>query len=363
MKARGAWLSDPPLETWEPGFQGEIHAMALLADDQAPRLASALELLRASLDGVGLVVAEEAGATFRNEKGQAIEHFGFVDGISQPLFLRDDIESAGKDGNDCFDPSAPLVLALRPDLLGEGEHSHGSYLVFRKLEQDVRRFRDLERALADCLGIDSELASAYTVGRFRDGTPLTLHLEPNRAGGLNNFNFDVDPGGRCPVHAHIRRTNPRGSAAASDYSSPELERQHRIVRRGISYGVLDLNPPAEEKVGLLFMCFQGDIAEQFEMMQSSWVNSADFLGAGSGIDPIAGQGQLLSGGQRWPMQWGDNDQHKQFDFSSCVALRGGEYFFAPSLSFANVLSADLFLIRAGFLQHGPGHLAGTGARF
>lgn len=335
LKRRRDQLSDPPVAAWEPGFQDEIHALILLADDQAPRMNAAAAVIRSSLNEIAEITSAEPGATFRNDRGQAIEHFGFVDGISQPLFLAMDIEAAVANGSDGYNPSAPLSLVLRRDPHGAGETSFGSFMVFRKLEQDVNGFRAREKELAARLGVDAELAAAYTIGRFRDGTPVILH---DRAMGAeepaNDFNYGADPhAARCPYHAHARKVNPRGEAAALDHTPFEQELGHRIVRRGISYGPLTFEPALDEKVGLLFMCMQGDIGNQFEYMQSAWANKTGYAAVDAGLDAIVGQGKQTDGGQRWPRRWGDEADKAQFNFANFVTMRGGEYFFAPSLSF------------------------------
>src|SRR5439155_488625 len=91
-----------------------------------------------------------------------------------------------------------------------------------KLEQHVRKFKEAEKALAKKLGLkseeDRERAGAMIVGRYEDGTPLTLSEEDKMIGSAitNNFNYHEtragladDKGLRCPFHAHIRKSNPR----------------------------------------------------------------------------------------------------------------------------------------------------------
>src|SRR5262245_29654761 len=89
----------------------------------------------------------------------------------------------------------------------------------------------------------------------------------------------------------------------------------------------------KEKVGLLFICFQSSIADQFEFIQRNWANDKDLWRRKRGVDPIAGQfgpdGQIEA--QDWPINWGEGDR-ASFSFSSFVKLKGGEYFFAPSIS-------------------------------
>ncbi|HEV8693890.1 MAG TPA: hypothetical protein VGQ93_06855, partial [Lysobacter sp.] len=276
-----------------------------------------------------------------------IEHFGFTDGVSQPLFFATDLEKARMNGGlDAYDPSAPLCLALNKDPLG-AVSGYGSYLVFRKLAQDVAGFRNQEAQLAQALGLSgdkAELAGAYIVGRFRDGTPVVQQPVPGWTNEPNNFDFDADVDGmRCPFQAHIRKTNPRGDKLREFGLAPGEDRSRRIARRAVSYGPLDLNPPPGADVGLLFMCVQSSIVNQFEFMQAIWCNFTQFLRPDTGLDPVIGQG--VSGAaptpQPWPQTWGiRRDGTVSFDFSPCVTMRGGEYFFMPSVSFFQSLQAS-----------------------
>jgi deferrochelatase/peroxidase EfeB len=153
------------------------------------------------------------------------------------------------------------------------------------------------------------------VGRFKDGTPVLKANTPSPGPEVeNDFNFEEDQEGfRCPVHSHIRKVNPRGT---TPLTSLESERRRRIVRRGIPYGKpipgvadpADTDPNPEAPRGLLFMCFQQNIEEQFEFIQRTWVDNEHFstgiptLGIfqkDTGDDPLIGQDQTKhSGGQR-----------------------------------------------------------------
>jgi deferrochelatase/peroxidase EfeB len=95
----------------------------------------------------------------------------------------------------------------------------GSYLVFRKLEQNVRGFKHREEQLARWLGLKGsavQKAGALIMGRFTDGTPLTSSAVNGMNEGVpNNFNYAEDTDGtRCPFSAHIRKVNPRGDSAS-----------------------------------------------------------------------------------------------------------------------------------------------------
>ncbi len=231
---------------------------------------------------------------------------------------------------------------------GKKEVSFGSYVVFRKLEQNVRGFKEAEGNLAATLGLtgnDKERAGALVVGRFEDGTPVVLRETEGMLDPVpNNFSYADDPGGnRCPFHAHIRKVNPRGegvdtkAAQTKRHTQLAKERSHRIVRRGIPYGTRlkepKDNPSIEElptkDVGLLFMCFQSDIANQFEFLQKQ-ANDRDPQRK-TGLDPLIGQTAASADPQTWPPTWGGG-YRKPFSFSAFVMLKGGEYFFAPSIS-------------------------------
>ncbi|NER20110.1 MAG: Dyp-type peroxidase [Symploca sp. SIO1B1] len=334
-------LGDPEIEKWDLGYQEEIHALVLMADDDVVDLLQEVNRMSPELLKVAEIVQREDGFVLRNGKRQPIEHFGFADGISQPLFVKRDIL---KDKyNNCefekWDSRAPLSLVLAKDPNGNTEDSYGSYLVYRKLEQNVKGFRkDLEK-LAETLGTSEELAGALVVGRFQDGTPVTLS-SINASSNTNSFGFEDDLEGlRCPFHAHIRKTNPRGDtgrvgSSVSYEESLATEKGHRIARRGISYGENDITKETSSGSGILFLCFQANIENQFNFMQSLWANQNNFVQVKTGHDPVIGQQEKT---QKWPVKWGE-PATKEYKFTTWVKMKGGEYFFTPSISFLKTIS-------------------------
>lgn len=310
----------------------------------------------------------------RNAAGQGIEHFGYVDGRSQPLLLLEDIEKEAEAGIAHWDPTFPLNAALVHDPVPPNPqnptvtdpNAFGSFFIFRKLEQKVAGFKTREQDLADALsltGDDRERAGALVVGRFEDGTPVTTAATPHGTTPRNDFNYNADGGfgqtARCPFHAHIRKTNPRGSGG----NEPEPdERLHIMPRRGIPYEdmpravlpdalpevhsraefttkVLPLLPTGN--VGLLFMAYNSKLDKQFVFTQHSWANDLSFpanhapVGSpGPGIDGVIGQGPNNPAGQIYDKAW-DNlgGGTAAFDFKGFVQMKGGEYFFAPSIFF------------------------------
>ncbi|CCI15396.1 conserved hypothetical protein [Microcystis aeruginosa PCC 9807] len=339
-----SFLGDPPVEQWEDVFQCQIDALILLADDHFGDLLYVANKIADELRPIAEVIHQEKGFILRNKAGQIIEHFGFVDGVSQPLFLKRDI--VGARINNCdfdqWDPRASLDIILVRDPSGKTEDSYGSYLVYRKLEQNVKAFRKDQRQLAQTLNINNDLAGALIVGRFQDGTPVTLSDIPTSpVTPTNNFNYAQDQAAtKCPFHAHIRKTNPRGDTGTVE-SSPgfdealEIEKNHRITRRAVSYGENDSTKEPEKDSGLLFLCFQANIENQFNFMQARWANPKNFVQVNVGPDPLIGQPE---GTQKWPKKWGESET-EEYKFKLWVNMKGGEYFFAPSLSFLKNLGS------------------------
>ena len=350
-------LGDPATNTWDNNYAGrKIHAMILLADEDPKRLKDVQKRVEQTMSGVVKVLIREDGVALRDgsdEKNQPIEHFGYRDGISQPLYFKSEIPA----DRDKWDPSAALNRVLVKDPLTKKADAFGSYFVFRKLEQDVKAFDKREDELADALGLTGdarERAGALAVGRFENGIPVTLaeDEEDDALKDFNNFNYQADQnGGKCPFQAHIRKTNPRGDTGFSGGKPNAGELGRRITRRGITYGKRKIGKdgrPSDKpskNVGLLFMCFQRSIPNQFGFMQVIWANNKDFLNplvnssqAQTGLDPVIGQGAHSN--QNWPPVWG-NPATQPFDFSGFVRMKGGEYFFAPSIPFLRSLGEEL----------------------
>jgi hypothetical protein len=222
----------------------------------------------------------------------------------------------------------------------------------------VRRFKQSEQDFADALGLvgeDRERAGAMIVGRFEDGTPLTLQKEEGaHSSVMNNFTYDSDiSGAKCPFHAHIRKTNPRGSGG---FQTPEAERLHLMARRGQTYGERDDDPndagvPPSERptgdVGLLFMAFNANISidddfalSQFDFTQQVWADNPGFPRVPAGtpapeLDPVIGQGPRHDPTSF--SEWGGLIATQTPAIPQAVHMRGGDYFFMPSLAFLRSL--------------------------
>ena len=332
-------FNDPPADCWERQYQDAIHALAILAHDDPSELEVHVAHVQWSLADVAEAVWVEPAQRLEVEfpsGPRTIEHFGFEDGISNPVLLLQDAEEERRSrGATYWDGAAPLSLVLTPE--PGHEDRFGSFLVFRKLEQNVRSFCDALGDLAEHLSpasADLERAGAMVVGRFRDGTPIIPVTAPLPGAKLNDFTFaNADPGATvCPFQAHIRKTNPRGDLPIGI----EVERTFRIARRGITYGQRpDLVagsslPPPERGVGLLFMSYQARL-DQFAIQQEG-SDANDFPKENVGIDAVIGQHPSPLA-QEWPAGSG-----QRFTMANFVTLLGGEYFFAPSILFLRELS-------------------------
>lgn len=346
-------LHDPPVSTWESQYQSDLHAVVLVGDATDAAMTAGRNVVLDLITDSITVVAQETGQGQHNANTDGIEHFGYVDGRSQPLFLTQDIDSeiATSPGPLVWNPAFGLDRVIVPDPASPNPAvDFGSYLVYRKLEQNVRRFKQAEQDMADQLGLigeDRERAGAMIIGRFEDGTPLTLQRTADEALPVTNsftYNDDLD-GLKCPFHGHIRKSNPRGSGG---FEAEPQERLHIMARRGQTYGErlddpdADLPPSARPTggVGLLFMAYNVDIAEQFEFVQKTWVDNPNFPKvSGStpppGLDQVIGQGPRTKVSQ--PQFWNATSAVEVDPVPQAVTLKGGEYFFTPSLDFLNNL--------------------------
>lgn len=332
MEHHGAQMCDPPRTAWdEKYFDHHVDAILLLACNDEKKLEEAAQEAASEADRIANVFCIECGQIRRDKAKKPIELFGFRDGVSQPTLLASD---AGKE-------QVPARTVLVPDTLADDPDAFGTYVVYRKLEQNVAGFQKAEEHLADELGLtgdDRKRAGAMIIGRFRNGTPLVsgrASRAVTQETDLNGFDFAGDlPGSRCPLHAHIRKVRPDRNGDST----------RRILRRGVSYGnydpINDVDSPPEKGVGLLFLAYMANIQHQFGFIQTQWVNKVDFPhGSKTGPDPLIGQGKGEPM-QQWQAAYEGNAEKKKCGFARFVTLKGGEFLFVPSMRFFERLMAD-----------------------
>jgi Dyp-type peroxidase family len=330
MKARSERLgdtgeSDPSL--WDERLTGLHGVLTVYAKERSLRDELKAEL-EEDAEGAGIEVACAQETDVReNER----EPFGFADGISQPQIDDPDAGPSARPGDVPVKPGEFVlgymdeggVIASAPAQVGFS----GSYMVVRKLEQDPDAFWDFIRDESDADPRRMEWLAAKIVGRWQDGTPLVRSphvpdgaaVDPHR---LNDFTYGGDPNGfRCPIGAHIRRTNPRDSLD----SRWRFTNRHRIIRRGMPFRE-DGNKP-----GLIFVCFQASIERQFEFVQSQWMGDGNAFGLGSDPDFIAGPSTGKMTIQGTPPRF--------VPMQRFITTRGGDYFFVPGITALRRLTA------------------------
>jgi Dyp-type peroxidase family len=295
------------------------------AEPAAEAFIAALDPAR---DGVALLHRQ---AMVRNTGpgGVTQEAFGFVDGLSQPSAAPD----PGAIGQRWTDevPRGELLLGWRTsrDAMPVPARPHplldkGSFLVVRKLRQRVDRLNARIAEQATLLGLPAPLLMAKMMGRWPDGRPLALP----EGGPTNDFNYAGDAqASRCPFHAHVRRANPRDLGLAGPVALP------RLLRRGMSYV-----GPDEGERGLVFMAFNANIAEQFEVVQR-WIARANSTGGYAGqADPILG---VPTPGQPRVMRFEHEGRPYRLDLGdeAFVELQWGGYYFVPAIPALRDLAA------------------------
>ncbi|MFZ1814221.1 MAG: hypothetical protein WBO55_05835 [Rhizobiaceae bacterium] len=276
-----------------------------------------------------------------------VEHFGFRDGLSQPfldLKLGAPPPGGGRPGGaGVWSPVAPGEILLgHPDEDGKTHlqpanaslRDNGTFIVFRKLQQNVAALQSFLRKERGDDVLAREKLAARMMGRWKNGTSLVRYPDyPGKLGAdgerrINDFLYAAeDPGGlKCPLGSHARRSNPRDSGGRDEV------RRHRLLRRSIAYGgslIEDEHEDDGEPRGILFIALCSRIDVQFEVVQAEWINGGEFLGqAGLARCPITGnnggsvQDSFLEPGAIAPV----------VRLPAFVETRGGDYFFAPSLS-------------------------------
>lgn len=329
------WQEQPYTDEEAAAF----HGMFLLACDdvgEVERQSRGLKKWLADPRHGARAVHVEKGTTWRYKGRDNREPFGFVDGISQPLFFAADRKNRDPKEWAWVDLNLSDVFVTPKQ---SGVHAGASFLAFLKFEQNVAAFRRHERRIRDRLGRRDahHHAPAFAVGRWRDGHPLHQSWGTDRPeeAAFNSFDYDSpaerDPATTgCPFHAHIRKMNPRVDDRDHDAARLTIIRA-QPVRRGMIYddhGALqkraDANrgPWPDKDVGLLFMAYMADVARQFERLHNDWAQKPAFPHPGNGET----DGLLHPGVADW--DWRGTRMPKGPPF---LKRLGGHYLYVPSI--------------------------------
>lgn len=375
-------------EQWLWGAQPSLHLLVMLYAVDAQQLQQAVDDRVQAFTTAGLSVLQRLDT---ESLPQRKEHFGFQDGIAQPYIA--EFDSQRKNGVKQQAKGVPLgefVLGyenaygyytqrpkvdakldvnncLPADLEGSALKDlgkNGTYLVFRQLQQDVAGFWRWLQQAGEQADIDPIKLAAKMVGRWPSGAPLVKAPDEDQPDltDMDAFAYHHEDanGHRCPLGAHIRRTNPRDSLPPQPGSEKSMafSDRHRLLRRGRAYGspLDDSMSPAvflkkiaegqtdNQERGLHFICLNANITRQFEFVQYTWANNPNFNGLYQDPDPLIGSrgrvAQRLAGAtddftlQACPVR------QKITGLPEFVRTRGGAYFFLPSKSALQFLLTD-----------------------
>jgi deferrochelatase/peroxidase EfeB len=356
-----------------------VHALLLLYDTDEDSATAWAAQVAAALAPHGIAVVHQLPLDLREDaKGIAREHFGFADGVSQPIPYDDEavVQPEGAPKVDTLHgiPLGDILLGfpnshrevaptpyappqgmpsdagLRPHPLADGFLDlglDGSYMVVRELKQDVAKFwNSLESGTAHIRERDPQNSAHVTadwlaervIGRDRDGALLCPMGTLTPVVGNDFTFFDRDRHGHgCPVGSHVRRANPRDGLAPDASQKATLlqaANNHRLLRRGRKFGSTIQDERKDDGVdrGLLFICLNTDIGRQFEFVQQTWLLNLNFATLYDETDPLLGPpGQMTIR---------DGDLRRRVDVETYIQMAGGDYFFLPSLPALRYL-ADL----------------------
>jgi Dyp-type peroxidase family len=404
MAERSSYLGDPtnPKAQGNPnnwsvgGEDNEAHIIIIVGSDGPTMLEDMVKIIKTKAAAHALeLMYEQDGHTLPGAL-RGHEHFGFKDGISQPgvrgklsVAPGDYITPRYLDNNDdrrlYFSKPGQLLNWPGQFLLGEPRQStenltsefrpannfpkwarRGSYLVVRKLNQDVPAFWSFAKKAATALGMDHVKFASMLVGRWQSGAPVMRvpgaddpalgadefannhfifddDTRPSNLKPIPGYGGDVYPQATadflskvCPHFSHIRKVNPRDGAP--EMGKPQDSLARMILRRGIPFGppVIGLKEGykdvAKEERGLMFLCYASTIEDQFEFLQRRWANSESQPNLG-GHDPVIGQ-QGEDGTRARTIEFplpGGGVTKLRFKKEWVVPTAGG-YFFAPTIS-------------------------------
>ena len=385
-------------QTWQWGGPGKVPHMLVMLYAKPGRLRSWTQTIQTADWGAAFDVVHRLDTSDLEGK----EPFGFNDGISQPTpdwkrertaptnqLVYENLLSLGEfllgypneygkySYRPLLNPDAPFssMLPFAEDQPGKRDFGlNGTFLVLRQLQQDVKGFwRFLESQTTPNRLARQNLAEAM-VGRRMDGTPIlplaftAIQGIDSKSAKQNNFTYDIDnEGTRCPFGAHIRRANPRNADLPpstgkisrllhtlgfcnASYLDDVIasSRFHRMIRRGREYGPLITPDMAVsgsadvEEHGIHFICVVANILRQFEFVQNSWMMNTKFDALTEESDPLLGNREAVSGclsTDRFSQPQPDDVPDRTTGLPRFVTVRGGAYFFLPSLSAIKCLVA------------------------
>jgi Dyp-type peroxidase family len=348
MAARAKRLGDEGLndpKNWDPAYaRAQIHIGLSIFSDSEEKRRQVLGIARQQIEGlsgISVLAMQDFGAQPGDRNS-----LGYRDGIDQPAIEGSGVEPLPGQGplikagefilGYPGEAGVPLPMP-QPDILGR----NGTFVGFRKYQSRVGSFNRFLQSHGSTEE-ERELLAAKLVGRWRSGAPLTLVPDVDDPGlgadpqRNNDFDYANDARGlKVPLGCHVRRMNPRDTKLTR-LTDVNL---HRLIRRGTTYGPpydpTDVSPEADEVPrGAYFLFISAKAMATIEFLQGEWVNDGNFIGAGDERDPIIG---LQEEGATFTIPR-EPVRRRLHSIETFNVLRGGEYFFMPSLSALQWLS-------------------------
>ena len=412
LAARSSYLGDPHdpdnshyegnPENWKIGGpKNEADALIIIAGDTRESVDQRVEELELRIEHAALqIIYREAGDVRPDLVGH--EHFGFDDGVSQPGirgrastakhdFITDrqiadkqepEHSLFGYPGQDLVWPGV-LILghpATSPDPLVPGIPSpatpdwtrNGSFLVFRRLRQDVGLFwRTLQKEAARLsplpgfAGMTDEKLASRLVGRWPSGArsiefrQRTIKNSARISNANNYFRFDsdahalplasgtdpfpqskADPAGiTCPWAAHIRKVNtPRfrfGYGGTRFHLCPTIaacRRAFRTAARGPLRGIARRSATGRSRIAV--SQHPGVHRGPVRIPDGAWMGDPSRPKMPGGYDMLVGQNNTPGENrQRSCLIFGEGVQQAMVSTDAqWIVPTGGGYFFIPSIS-------------------------------
>ena len=360
MAARAELLGDAgpsAPDQWEqPLGTGEAHVFLTLHAENDEALVGRITSIRdelGELGGIEIVYEQHAVHPLEGR-----DHFGFLDGVSQPVIDGGGVEPRpgdgvfGKRGNWRAMKPGDFILGY-VDEDGVIPEAPGPARRQRHVH-DLPQARDGRGALPpdDPRGRTALPARGRGAARGEGRRPLArrhaarrlpARARPGRrlrSARINDFRYEDDPTGSSCPSARTSAAPTRGTRSAS--------RARPSVGTGSSAAGRPYGPPLPEGVleddgvdrGLVFTCFNASIARQFELIQRIWVEDGDAFGLADDKDFLIADGR---GSNKMTIQGSP-----PFFLSpqpGFVTTRGGEYLFRPGLRALRALGAGPSALR------------------
>ncbi|NVO24772.1 Dyp-type peroxidase [Donghicola mangrovi] len=366
---------------------------------------------------------QDASAVFDNIGGLNLptpkEHFGFTDGIGNPVFEgqlpEEDVSEAvigqgkimqyDKAGNPIWEPLATGEFILgHPDESQElpptsppSQFMHnGTFFAFRKLHENVATFdavvnEEAER-FAKVMDVSHEEAvetiRAKMCGRWSDGVPLSKvptyeawlafgEKMGFRGEGVSpidgyknqlayigspearDFRYGDDMAGyKCPGGAHMRRMNTRdyldplnksgldqltGEPEKNIGATSALNKRRRILRRGLPYGAPNyVHKDDDTEQGVIMLIMGASLFRQFEFIQQQWIQYGLDFHQGNNTCPMLGNHVHHTRHTIPSDPKSGKPPYVMSKLKTFVECRGGDYFFAPSMTALRMMAMGVF---------------------